>query len=462
MHRSLFLSLLALSLLFVLPACDVGDDDDAADDDDDAVDDDDSSVGDDDDSAGGEEPAPLGSVDVVLAVGEMSVPSCYFAGDMNSDATGCKLVRLTYDLDAQELTSHADLVDDPSGGGTWQPSVSKDGLQLAFSYVAAGKVSIRTRALTGPATDAGVEVSPGADTHWTWPNWGPGGSLAASRSDLEPVCLTPGGTCSLIERWNQSFLLDPEGLGAPVYFGGGTGHSWEDAWTNPVDAALIAGHGKLHSTALDVYPVCDEGDQAGSASCLDFELSPQPLVTDQSTGQLWAFELVTTEPAYAGILLEGCAHLAWSSDGTRLLCTEQGTAAFSSDLSARIHVFDFDRASASPGMVNTVDASPLFQHKTAAELFAGEQCDIFYHKYAEWCLEEVVVATLGCACTSEACQAESGAGSRLAGSRIVLLDLREPLAPVYHDLTSQLEAAGGQTPGALTSFTATCVPALGE
>lgn len=410
----------------------------------------------------GDEQLPLGSVDVVLAVGEMSVPSCYFAGDMNSDATGCKLVRLSYDLDAGELTSHADLVDDPAGGGAWQPSVSKDGLQLAFSHVAEGPVSIRTRALTAPATDTGVEASPGGGTHWTWPNWGPGGTLAASRNDLEPACLTPTDTCSLIERWNQSYLLDSQGQGAPVYLGGGTGHSWDDSWTSPVDAALIAGHGKLHATDLDVYPVCDEGDQADSASCLEFELSPQPLVTDLSTGQLWAFALVTTEPPYAGTPLQGCAHLAWSPGGTRLLCTEQGTSAFSADLSARIHVFDFDRASASAGTVNTVDASPLFEHKTSADLFAGEQCDIFYHKYAEWCLEDVVVATLGCACTSEACQADSGAGSKLAATRVALVDLREPLAPVYHDLTSQLEAAGGRPPGALTSFTATCVPPPGS
>jgi|ETNmetMinimDraft_30_1059905.scaffolds.fasta_scaffold27954_2 hypothetical protein len=50
MNRSLLLSLLALCLLFVLPACDVGDDDDdTSDDDDDAANDDDS-AGDDDDT----------------------------------------------------------------------------------------------------------------------------------------------------------------------------------------------------------------------------------------------------------------------------------------------------------------------------------------------------------------------------------------------------------------------------
>ncbi len=48
MNRSLLLSLLALCLLFVLPACDVGDDDDVVSDDDDAGDDD---AGDDDDDA---------------------------------------------------------------------------------------------------------------------------------------------------------------------------------------------------------------------------------------------------------------------------------------------------------------------------------------------------------------------------------------------------------------------------
>ena len=52
MNRSLLLSLLALCLLFALPACHVGDDDDDSSDDDDASDDDDDdSAGDDDDSA---------------------------------------------------------------------------------------------------------------------------------------------------------------------------------------------------------------------------------------------------------------------------------------------------------------------------------------------------------------------------------------------------------------------------
>jgi len=40
--------------------------------------------------------------------------------------------------------------------------------------------------------------------------------------------------------------------------------------------------------------------------------------------------------------------------------------------------------------------------------------------------------------------------------------VRDPGVPVYHDLTSQLEAAGGHSPGDLTSFTATCVPPAAE
>ena len=415
-----------------------------------------------DDTAEGDDDTSLGSVDVVLAVGEMSVPSCYFAGDMNSDATGCKLVRLTYDLDTGEMTSHTDLVDDPSGGGTWQPSVSKDGLQLAFAYVATEHAAIRTRELAASATDAGVEVSPGGDVHWTWPNWGPDGTLAASRRDDEPACLAPDDTCSQIERWNHTYLLDPAGSGEPTYVGGATGHAWDDAWLNPMDTDLVAGHGKLHTTALDAYPVCDPDDLDASVPCTEMVASPQPLVTDRSTGQLWAFELVTTEAAYAGTSLEGCAHLAWSPDGTRLLCTEQGTSVFSNDLTARIHVFDFDRASATPGEINTVDTAPLFEHQTSNELFAGEECDIYYHKHAEWCVEDVVVATQGCACTSDDCKTESGAGSKLIATRVVLLDVRDPGVPVYHDLTSQLEAAGGHSPGDLTSFTATCVPPTAE
>ena len=94
------LPLLGLILLFFLPACDVGDDDDAADDDDvaddDAVDDDDSSTDDDDSSTDDDVPGaiPVGSNVLLLIADDLGLDGasfdskspCFPVGNASDDA----------------------------------------------------------------------------------------------------------------------------------------------------------------------------------------------------------------------------------------------------------------------------------------------------------------------------------------------------------------------------------------
>ena len=413
---------------------------------------------------GGQGAAESASVDVYLAVGEMgAAKGCYFLGDMLSDASGCSLYRLRVQLDDGIVQEHAAVVTS-ADKGTWQPTVSHDG-RIAFALADGNKVLVHSRALDAPADDVGTVVAEG---RWTWPNWSPDGSLNMGETVKTGLScyLSMGpmaGNCTQVERWSSTHRVAFDGATplSPQLLAGMTGFSFDDTWTNPQHAELVAGHGK-YQTDLETLPSCD-GKPATSTDCKQVGYSPKPSVIDANTGDHWTFELSSDEAKFFDkgkpLPLEGCAHLAWSPDGKKLLCTEQGTMA-DGFMQSRIFTFDFDRNTDPKNVVSSKMASPLFEHRESTEMFTlaqGEACSVYYHKYAEWCgSEDFVVATVGCGCETTQCTNETGGEPKMIGERIYLIGVSDPSAPVYYDLNAQLESKLGAASGSLTSFTATC------
>lgn len=184
-----------------------------------------------------------------------------------------------------------------------------------------------------------------------------------------------------------------------------------------------------------------------------------PIVLDTNSGTYQILALSSQEFSQGGPAtpLEGCAHAAWAPDGSALLCTEQGTASLALlGLQSRIYRVPFSAsafAAGTSGIVPTI-AEPLFTHRLPAAVFPlapGQDCDVFHHKYAEWCGDNThVIATIGCAM-------DIGGGiTSLLYDRVFLVDITNPLAPVYTDLIAPIEASRGLSPYAMTGFTGTC------
>jgi hypothetical protein len=181
-----------------------------------------------------------------------------------------------------------------------------------------------------------------------------------------------------------------------------------------------------------------------------------PILLDTEGGAWRVLSLVSNDRALGTpgpFPLVGCAHVAFAPDGTRALCTEQGTPSLAAvGLQSRVFAFDVDLSildSAEPSVVTTV-AEPLFTHLMAADLF-GRRCDLFHHKYAEWCGDsETIIATVGCA--------EIGPDGRatLLHDRLFAITFGDPSSPTYTDLTAAVERTTGRADGTLTAFTGTC------
>jgi hypothetical protein len=88
---------------------------------------------------------------------------------------------------------------------------------------------------------------------------------------------------------------------------------------------------------------------------------------------------------------------------------------------------------------------------------------VFHHKYAQWCgHEDLLVASIVCLAYAnpetgtEADCTSSLTDAQLLGQHVYLIDISDPDAPEYMDLTNELEAALGVDSGTMSSFTATC------
>ncbi len=399
-----------------------------------------------------------GAVAVVLAAGVRgAADGCWFAGEAASDARGCALHAMTWDLDGAAATAHAVVVDPPTAGeGAWQATFDPTGTWLAFAHRHAAGVSVRVRTVTGAADDLGAAL-PGPPIQ-AWPTWSIDGAVAVSTADPSATCARPDGTCVPVARWQRTSVVADAATApvGPVVVAGDRSFAFEGTIGHPTIASLLAGHGKFDAGGPTAPRACGGGAPTPAPSCPTLTQSPMPIVVDRDDGRAWVLDLRAVIDGVP-VALEGCAHADWSPDGTRLLCTEQGTPALAGGRQSQIFALPFDPAVA-PGVVPT-DAAPLFAHRPAAELFelaSDQACDVFHHKYARWCGDDAVLATIACGCETAACQAEAGGPTLLIADRVFLIDLIDPAAPRYHDLTAALEAELGAAAGSLTSFTADC------
>ena len=162
----------------------------------------------------------------------------------------------------------------------------------------------------------------------------------------------------------------------------------------------------------------------------------------------------------------GCAHSAFSPDGTRLLCTNQPSFYSTSDTDKsgdeyyisydRVYGWDYNETT------NNWDGAsegPLFTHLAPSELpdideiwTADTQCNKYRTKRAEFCGDsEHLVANLYC----EDTQIDQRDPAFVFG-RITMIDFGNPTAPIYHDLTSALEDHLGAGRGSMSGYTVTC------
>jgi hypothetical protein len=410
--------------------------------------------------------APLPeSVDIVFAAGPLAADAgCYFTKDAQS-AKGCSLYRVAWSVSEGRALGAA-LVVGGDGAGYWLASASPDGAQLVYARRdPAGTVDIFVRTLSvDDPTDPGksvVAAAAPAPRIWTWPHWLDATRLAVSHVATDALCAGPTGDCSPLERWQAVFEIDTAasplvpptplmGAGADVADFAST----EDAYRHPTSGRYVASHGKEArleapptTACLAETPLCQS----------DITVGPTPRVVDLETGDVWTWELETTWRG-ASLRVGGCAHLAFSPSGKSLICTIQATPETGEQSDLLEIPFD---PSAPPGArIVKVVAAP-FVHPPAESLFtlaAGEACNLYFTKYAEFCgSDDLIVASVACACTTQACTANPAA-PKVIGSRVVLIDRRDPALPVYADLTAHAAAVAGLDSADFGGFTATCLP----
>jgi hypothetical protein len=409
--------------------------------------------------------AAAGTVDIFMAAGVPSgTSSCHFSG-LSQSAAACQIHRLRWDLAKNQPVDHAVEVSDQG----FMPSVSPDGTRLAYAHLitAAGGRPMAQLAVTkiDGTPEATTRQTPSLPGMFSFPHWLDDQHLLASRPDQGVQCKSPrDGSCQKVERWGSIYTVDVAGtsLGkaAPAFDADFFGSmSLEDTWVNPKDRSLVAGHGRYIKTGE--RPACGTGP---SPDCRSLVQTPYPFVFDVDQKRWWGFQLETTEskfrsPDGRGLPLAGCAHLSWSPDGGTLMCTEQSTDAIKqAGLSGRLFAFSFDAAVDRPGVLNPKTVEPLFNHKAYQDLIPispGETCDVYYHKYAEFCGDaKHVVASIVCDCSSPQCK--TAAPTKIVQAHVWLIDITDPASPRYTDLTAALEATSGQR--GLRSFTATCGP----
>lgn len=409
-------------------------------------------------------PPPTGTVDVFFAAGVPSgSQSCHFT-KFDSNAEACSIYRVRWDWSAGAVVEHEEVVD--AGVGPWFPALSPDGTRLAFSmHEAAEQVTVGVKQLgQGGPGDVGSEVDfhgVGGLSKWVMPHFRTDDALLVSQPTRSPQCDAATG-CGVVERWLTTFEVALDGTRSgdvrQVLGVGGTGRmAVSDVYVHPTDRSLVAGHGQFNKVG--------EGAPTCATSCADVYQDPYPFVFDLDSGDYWIYQPRTTEPEYgsgAGLPFTGCAHVFWTPDGSGLVCSEQGTQALA-DAGAgnRIFTFPVDPRSDPKKQVLPIDAQPVFEHAAPAELFdlgANEQCDTYYHKYAEFCGGPTgVVASVVCLCKTPQCMQRAGSTEgEVLGSRVYLIDASRTSSPVYVDLTAELEEALGKRSGEMRSFTATC------
>jgi hypothetical protein len=240
-----------------------------------------------------------------------------------------------------------------------------------------------------------------------------------------------------------------------------------DPFANPVTPNHVSFHGTSYrySTDKNTEHTCPWLE--GMPDYLDTK-RPRLVVADTDAtewkqGETWwsmDFTLVDMPE------VSGCAHSAFSPDGTRLLCTNQPSfySTPDTDKSGQPYNINYDRIygwdyNETTNNWDGARMGPLFDHMAPNELpgvnefwAKDTQCNKYRTKRAEFCGDsQHLVANLYC----EDTQTDPKNPDFVFG-RITLIDFGDPSSPVYHDLTSALEDHLGTGRGSMSGYTVTC------
>ena len=160
--------------------------------------------------------------------------------------------------------------------------------------------------------------------------------------------------------------------------------------------------------------------------------------------------------------ITGCAHLAISPSGNRLLCTNQPTVTYLTDpvdgtVTERndMYGFHYDAGVWVPDR----GTEPMFEHPLPkgledAELIwqTGLSCHVMRVKQGSFCgHDDIIAADIYCEDTTI-----SASSPQAVYARVVLIDIQDPENPRIIDLTSKLEDARGIPRGGLGGYTLAC------
>jgi len=385
-----------------------------------------------------------------------SFPNC-----QRFDASACRIDRVTWDVDAGAILEIETVVD---VAGAFSPSIDPTGSWIAYDTSTSGSsLDVVVQSLT---TSEEIVVHQGDKSNW--------------RSETELLFGTKDENPSTEDRWNDlgqaTLNLAPLGLAGPLarLLGAknpstaldSTNCSADDPFTNPQQPQLVALHNSPYWVGLPLK---------GAHTCPwmqgvpNFDnKNPQPVVVDLNATSwkegesFWRFAL--EQPSD----FPGCAHLAYSPDGKRILCTNQPTFHYEShkpptgpgyDIGFnRIYGFELESVGGVETWVSVRGKEPMFDHPHPSKLTDidkiwdqsdGRTCDTYYTKRAEFCgSSDRVIANVYCS-------PHEKPGDALF-ARVMLIEFSDPDNPVYTDLTSAIEDAKDLTRGSLGAFSAAC------
>lgn len=394
----------------------------------------------------------------------------YLASSNGSDCerynvAGCQIDALDWNLATGKLKSVKTVVDT---NGAFSPSVNPDGSHISFDATTGGsKLTLTVRSLINIA-EADVVVTQGADKS----NWRNNEELFFGLTSLENSKedrwadlghATVGGSPFAVQGNIDRYL----GAVNPLNAFDTSDCSGEDPYIHPLKSNIVA----LHTA-----PYWAEIERNGAHTCpwmsdvpnTDHK-NPQPVVIDLNAkewieGQtFWRFKLTwDTE-------FPGCAHPAFSPDGSRILCTDQPTFYYEDHTPAtgqtypigfnRIYGFELQtNAMGVEEYLSVRGEDALFKHTHPAALkdidqiwTTPHQCSVYYTKRADFCGSKTrIVANTYCV------DQQDKSNLKTVFSRVMLIDFTDAEQPIYTDLTSQLEDQRGLPRGTMTSFTAAC------
>ncbi len=157
---------------------------------------------------------------------------------------------------------------------------------------------------------------------------------------------------------------------------------------------------------------------------------PQPHVSSLSGTSLETFDVGNPDH-------ESYQHPSWSPDGRRVMATRQyAVEGGSSGLHRLLYVFERN-AGVWVSQGRLFDAPALSSLPPAFQQLQPLSCSLLTFKYAQWCaFEDWIVVTAFCNDSTDA-------SIPPAMSRVLLVNVRDPAAPAFHDVTQAVAAAVG-------------------